>query len=88
MRHAKIVCTMGPACDDEKVILKMIKAGMNCARLNFSHGTHATHKVMYKKIRKVAKDEDRSVAILQDLQGPKRYRQQADKGQPRIKPAI
>ena len=44
---------------------------MNCARLNFSHGTHATHKVMYDKIRKVAKEEGRSLAILQDLQGPK-----------------
>jgi len=71
MRHAKIVCTMGPTSSDEKTIGHMIKAGMNCARLNFSHGTHEAHGKMYSKIRKVAKSLDRSVAILQDLQGPK-----------------
>jgi pyruvate kinase len=71
MRHAKIVCTMGPASSDDTTIKKMLKAGMNCARLNFSHGTHDSHKKMYDRIRKVAKASDRSVAILQDLQGPK-----------------
>ena len=44
MRKTKIICTMGPATDDEKVLKKLMQGGMNCARLNFSHGTHEEQK--------------------------------------------
>ena len=50
MRKTKIVCTMGPACSDPKVMERMLRAGMNVARFNFSHGTHEYHKKMMDKI--------------------------------------
>jgi pyruvate kinase len=62
---------MGPACSSAEVIENLLQAGMNCARMNFSHGSHADHKKMIKTIRTTAQKLDRSVAILQDLQGPK-----------------
>ena len=71
MRRAKIVCTLGPSSSSEAVLVEMIEAGMNVARLNFSHGTHDMHREVYDTIRRVSKDLGRSVAILQDLQGPK-----------------
>lgn len=71
MRHAKIVCTMGPACSEEDIMRQMLEAGMNCARMNFSHGTHRDHARLIRRLRRVAGEIGRSVAILQDLQGPK-----------------
>ncbi len=71
MRHAKIVCTLGPASSSPEVLEEMILAGMNVARLNFSHGTHEYHRTTYDLIRGLSKDLRRPVAILQDLQGPK-----------------
>ncbi|MFW5966569.1 MAG: pyruvate kinase [Persicimonas sp.] len=71
MRRAKIVCTLGPASDSPEVIEQMIRAGMNVARLNFSHGTHEYHRKLYETVREVAADLSEPVAILQDLQGPK-----------------
>lgn len=71
MRRAKIVCTLGPASDTPEVIEELILAGMNVARLNFSHGTHDYHRKVYQTVREVSKDLGRPVAILQDLQGPK-----------------
>ena len=71
MRHAKIVCTLGPSSNSREVIEEMVEAGMNVARLNFSHGTHDDHREIYEMVRDVSKDLDRPVAILQDLQGPK-----------------
>ena len=70
-RRTKIVCTLGPASSDEEMIRALIEAGMNVARLNFSHGTHNEHRERVRVIRKVAADLGRDVAILQDLQGPK-----------------
>jgi pyruvate kinase len=70
-KRTKIVCTIGPACDSETTLLKMIKAGMNVARLNFSHGIWDWHLATLKKIRKVAKKANEPIAIIQDLQGPK-----------------
>ena len=67
----KIVATIGPASSDEKVIRKMIRAGMSVARLNFSHGSHEQHREVIRKIREISRLEDRPVAILQDLCGPK-----------------
>lgn len=70
-RRAKIVATIGPASDSEAVLEKLIRAGMNIARLNFSHGTHEQHADRIKRIRKVAEKLETPLGILQDLQGPK-----------------
>jgi pyruvate kinase len=71
MRKVKIVCTIGPATSSVKVIEKMIKAGMDVARLNFSHGTYETHKRAIQTIRQAARKYDAPVALLQDLKGLK-----------------
>jgi pyruvate kinase len=71
LRRAKIVCTIGPSSCRRDVLFRMIKAGMDVARLNFSHGDHAFHKKAIKTIREGAKKYGRPVAILQDLQGIK-----------------
>jgi len=71
MRRTKIVCTIGPASDTEAMIEKLIIAGMNVARLNFSHGTHEYLHTLVQRIKRVRKKLKRPVAILQDLQGPK-----------------
>lgn len=70
-KHTKIVATIGPASGDVDTLRAMIKAGMNVARLNFSHGTHENHAELVGAIRKAAKLEKTVVAIMQDLQGPK-----------------
>jgi pyruvate kinase len=67
----KIVCTLGPASSAVDTIEKMIRAGMNVARLNFSHGSHDDHLQMMKRVREAAANVGEPVAILQDLQGPK-----------------
>ncbi|MDZ7262213.1 MAG: pyruvate kinase [candidate division KSB1 bacterium] len=71
MNRAKIVCTIGPATQSEAMIEELIQAGMNVARLNFSHGTQAEHARVLKIIRETSEKLDQPVAILQDLQGPK-----------------
>jgi pyruvate kinase len=71
MRKAKIICTLGPASDTPEVIEGLVRAGMNVARLNFSHGTHDEHRRRVNTIRKVARKLGIPVAILQDVQGPK-----------------
>ena len=70
MRKTKIVCTIGPACSDEKTLVAMCEAGMNVARLNFSHGTHADHKARIDLIKKVRKKCGVSLAIMLDTKGP------------------
>lgn len=70
-RKVKIVATLGPACDGEKMLERLIKAGVNVARLNFSHGTHAQHAERIAAVRSIAERLNISVGILQDLQGPK-----------------
>lgn len=71
MRKTKIVCTLGPSSDKPEIIEAMIRGGMNVARLNFSHGTHADHGEKIRIIRELSAKLDRPVAILQDLAGPK-----------------
>ncbi|NLC30526.1 MAG: pyruvate kinase, partial [Candidatus Moranbacteria bacterium] len=71
MKKTKIVATIGPASESEKVLEKMMKAGMNVARLNFSHGAHEWHKMAIDRIRKVAQKNNLNVSILADLQGPR-----------------
>ncbi|MEN6392410.1 MAG: pyruvate kinase [Anaerolineaceae bacterium] len=70
-RRAKIAVTIGPSSQDEKTIADLIKAGMNVARLNFSHGTHQSHAQIILRIRSIAQDLSCPIAIMQDLQGPK-----------------
>lgn len=70
-RKAKIVATIGPASQSEPVLEKLIQAGMNVARMNFSHGTHEEHEARIAAIRRVSERLGVSVGILQDLQGPK-----------------
>lgn len=67
----KIVCTIGPACDSPEMIRSLIEKGMNVARLNFSHGTHEEHLDKIRTIRDISESMGRSIAILQDLCGPK-----------------
>jgi pyruvate kinase len=71
IRRTKIVCTIGPASDTEEMIAKLIAAGMNVARLNFSHGTAEYQRELVRKLKRVRKALNKPVAILQDLQGPK-----------------
>ncbi len=71
MRRTKIICTIGPASQSEKVLTGLIQAGMDVARLNFSHGDYAFHETTIKRIRRIARRLGKPVAILQDLQGPK-----------------
>lgn len=71
MKLTKIVCTIGPASEKKEIIKKLITAGMNVARLNFSHGTHRHHAKLIRNIRAAASELGESVAILQDLQGPR-----------------
>jgi len=71
VRRTKIVCTLGPASDTKARISELIDAGMNCARLNFSHGDRASHAAVAKRVREAAAEARRPMAILADLQGPK-----------------
>src|ERR1700712_2765539 len=70
-RRAKIVCTMGPATSSEEGIAALLDAGMNVARMNFSHGDYADHEGISHRLRAAAKSADKALAILADLQGPK-----------------
>ena len=70
MRKTKIVCTLGPSTDDEKVLEQLMKAGMNVARCNFSHGSHEEHKERMDKVKKIREKCDRPVALLLDTKGP------------------
>jgi len=70
-QRARIVCTLGPASDTDEVVRAMVRAGMDVARLNFSHGDHPTLAARIERVRRIAKEEKAVVAILGDLQGPK-----------------
>ncbi|KKR08566.1 MAG: Pyruvate kinase [Parcubacteria group bacterium GW2011_GWC2_39_14] len=71
MKRTKIVCTIGPASDKPETLKKLIKAGMNVARLNFSHNVLAYHAKVIKNIRQLAQESNQPIAIIQDLQGPR-----------------
>ena len=70
-RRAKIVATLGPACETEKTIEQLFLAGVDVFRLNFSHGSHEDHINKVKIVRKLEKKYNRFICILGDLQGPK-----------------
>jgi pyruvate kinase len=81
-RKAKIVCTLGPACDSPEMIDKMIQAGMDVARLNFSHGAPADHARRVNQVRKASIRHQKPIAILADLQGPKIRTGELEGGKP------
>ncbi|OBH75501.1 pyruvate kinase [Mycobacterium scrofulaceum] len=70
-RRGKIVCTLGPATNSDELILALVEAGMDVARLNFSHGDYADHKAAYERVRAASDTTGRAVGVLADLQGPK-----------------
>ena len=70
MRKTKIICTLGPSSEDESTIQRMAEAGMDVARLNFSHGDHKIQLSRIEKVRKIAKKMDRYIACLLDTKGP------------------
>jgi pyruvate kinase len=82
MRRTKIVCTIGPATSSEEQLEALVSAGMNVARLNFSHGEWEEHGAVIERVRRVSERLGRSVAILQDLQGPKIRTGKLKGGQP------
>ena len=69
-KRTKIVCTMGPACDDENILREMIKAGMNVARFNFSHGSYEEHHGRIERVKRIAEELDMPIGILLDTKGP------------------
>ena len=70
LRKTKIVCTLGPACETEEIVTEMVKAGMNVARMNFSHGTHPDHQKRIDLVKKVREKLGLPIAILLDTKGP------------------
>lgn len=70
MRKNKIICTLGPAVDSDERITQIINAGMDCARLNFSHGTHEEQEVRLNRVRRIAGELNRHIPILLDTKGP------------------
>ncbi len=70
MRKTKVICTIGPACENEKILEKMCLEGMNVARLNFSHGTHEDHQKKIDLIKKVREKLNLPIAIMLDTKGP------------------
>lgn len=71
IRRTKILATLGPATDTPEMMEKLLRAGVNCVRLNFSHGTHVDHQKRIELVRNTAKKLNRIIGILGDLQGPK-----------------
>src|SRR5260370_11387019 len=82
MRHTKIIATVGPASDSDKMIDDLIAAGTDIVRLNFSHGTQQWHGATCARVRQAARRAGREVAILQDLGGPKLRTGRLEAGRP------
>ena len=82
VRRAKIVATVGPACHSPEMLGKLIRAGVDVFRLNFSHGTRESHLLNATNIRSVSRQLQAPVAIMQDLQGPKIRTGATEGGQP------
>ena len=70
MKKTKIVCTLGPATDDDNVLRELIKSGMDCARFNFSHGTHEDHKKRYEQVERIRKELRLPIPAILDTKGP------------------
>lgn len=70
MKKTKIICTMGPACTDHDTLTKMVEAGMNVARFNFSHGSHEEHQRNIELVKQVREELDQPIALMLDTKGP------------------
>src|SRR6266404_6679982 len=70
-RRTRIICTIGPSSRNPAILRKLVEAGMDVARLNFSHGTHAEHAAVIRAIREGETSWGRPITILQDLEGPR-----------------
>ena len=70
MKKTKIICTIGPSCDNEQTLSSMIDAGMNVARVNFSHGDDESHERLLKLIKKVREKKNAPIGIMLDTKGP------------------
>lgn len=70
MRKTKIICTMGPAVDSDEAVRSLISGGMDCARFNFSHGSHEEQKVRMDRVKRVSAEMERPIALLLDTKGP------------------
>lgn len=85
MRRTKIVCTLGPATENEEILRRLIENGMNVARQNFSHGTHESHKVTHDRIVRIAAEMGRPIATLLDTKGPEiRLKKFKDNARPEL----
>ena len=84
MRRTKIIATVGPASSDRAILEQLITAGVDVFRLNFSHGSHTTHRAVIDAIRDIARSTGRDVALLQDLSGPKIRTGKLRNGQPLV----
>ena len=82
----KIICTLGPSCNSEEKIHQLIDAGMNVARINFSHGTHEEHAVVINTLKKVREEKGVPLAIMLDTKGPEIRVTQIDGGEKEISP--
>ena len=71
LRRTKIIATLGPASADQATISRMVEAGMDVARLNFSHGTFESHAALIAAVRAASEEHGRAIAIMQDIQGPR-----------------
>ena len=69
-KRTKIICTLGPSTEDENIVRQMMRAGMNVARSNFSHQTHAEHKARYDMVVKLREELGLPIATLLDTKGP------------------
>ena len=70
MRKTKIICTIGPASENEEILTRMCRSGMNVARLNFSHGTHEEHQKKFDLVKQVREKLNLPIAIMLDTKGP------------------
>lgn len=70
MQKTKMVFTIGPASDNENILSELIKAGMNAARLNFSHGSHEEHKKRIDLVKELSNEFNKQIAIILDTKGP------------------
>jgi pyruvate kinase len=80
LKHTKIVATVGPACNTKSKLIKLIEAGVDVFRLNFSHGVHEDHAMIIQYVREINKQYGTSIGLLQDLQGPKIRVEEVEKG--------
>ena len=70
MKKTKIICTMGPGSDNEEILRKLVRGGMDIARFNFSHGTHEEQKIRMDRLKRIRDEEKKPIAILLDTKGP------------------